>query len=113
MARKKNALDIVPVKRPFIHTLEENGVVKLKIYRNKWWDKLMHRIFKTPLEVTIDLDEIGSEVWRLIDGHKTIREIGQQLEANLGEKAQPTYPRLLTFVKYLYGADLITYRRGR
>jgi len=28
----------------------------------------MHRLFKTPLEITIDLDKVGSEVWRLING---------------------------------------------
>lgn len=107
---KKNALELIPVKRSHVNWVKEEGLIKLKIYRKHWYDKIMHRLFKTPLEITVDLDEIGSCVWMLIDGERDIAEIGKLLEAELGEKVSPTYPRLTTFMKYLYNADFISFR---
>jgi hypothetical protein len=113
MAKRKNALELVPVKSRRIGWVEDGGLIKLKIYRNHWYDKIMHRVFKTPLEVTIDLDEIGSHVWRLIDGERTIADIGNKLQEELGEKVEPTYPRLIMFMRYLYNESFIYYRKDK
>jgi len=82
---------MIPIRRPHVKWDYEGNLIKLKIYRNHWYDKILHRVFKTPLEITIDLDEIGSTVWQLIDGETTIRQIGEKLQEQM-EKwlSQPT-----------------------
>lgn len=111
MAKSQNALDMIPIRRPHVKWDHEGNLIKLKIYRNHWYDKILHRVFKTPLEITIDLDEIGSTVWQLIDGETTIRQIGEKLQEQMGEMVEPTYARLSMFMRYLYNADLIYYRK--
>jgi len=108
---KRNALDLVPVKKKHVHWVDEGEIIKLKIYRNHWYDALMHRLFKTPLEITIDLDKVGSEVWRLINGEDDIKTIGLKLKERLGDEVEPLFPRLVTFVTYLYNGNLIYYKK--
>jgi hypothetical protein len=113
VAKKRNALELVPVKKWYVKHVENEGLVSLKIYRNRWYDKIMHRLFKTPEEITIDLDEIGSRVWLLIDGERSIAQIGTLLEEQMGEKVSPTFPRLVTFIRYLYNGDFIYFKKGK
>ena len=58
--------------------------------------------FKIPLYKEITLDEISSEVFLQIDGDKTVKEIGDNLEKKYGEKVNPLYERLLIFLNHIY-----------
>ena len=58
--------------------------------------------FKIPLYKEIDFDEISSEVFLQIDGDKTVKEIGDNLEKKYGEKVNPLYERLLIFLNHIY-----------
>lgn len=47
------------------------------------------------------LDEMGSFVWPLIDGEKTILEIGKAVEERFGDEAKPLYERLVKYFQIL------------
>ena len=49
----------------------------------------------------IELDEYCSTVFLLIDGKKTVREIGESLEKKFGNKVYPLYERLLIFLNHI------------
>ncbi len=74
------------------------------------FEKQDHRIqrffrrlkFKIPMYKEITLDEYSSEVFMQIDGSKTVKEIGENLEVKFGEKVQPLYERLLVFLNHIY-----------
>jgi hypothetical protein len=70
------------------------GVVKLLVprFRARWMQWLQKRLRKPHIRVA--LDEIGSAVWQLIDGRRTVVEIGEELERRFGEKLHPTHERL-------------------
>lgn len=57
--------------------------------------------FKIPMYKKIELDEYGSFVFSNIDGKKTVKEIGKELELKYGEKAHPLYERLLIFLNHI------------
>lgn len=57
--------------------------------------------FKIPMYKEITFDEYSSEVFMQIDGSKTVKEIGVNLEAKFGEKIQPLYERLLIFLNHI------------
>lgn len=57
--------------------------------------------FKIPMYKEITLDEYSSEVFIQIDGSKTVKEIGKNLEVKFGEKVQPLYERLLVFLNHI------------
>ena len=46
----------------------------------------------------LPLMNISSEVFLQIDGNKTVKEIGENLEVKYGEKVNPLYERLLFFL---------------
>ncbi|WP_346354758.1 PqqD family protein [Azotosporobacter soli] len=57
--------------------------------------------FRIPEYTRRSLDEYGSYVFLQIDGRRTVREIGENLEEKYGEQAQPLYERLLLYLKHL------------
>ncbi|AIF49695.1 PqqD family protein [Pelosinus sp. UFO1] len=57
--------------------------------------------FRIPEYKKISLDEYGSYIFLLIDGMKTVKEIGENLETKYGDKAHPLYERLLLFLNHI------------
>ena len=73
-------------------------LVKQEHKIQKFFRKLKFRI---PEYKRTSLDEYGSYVFLLIDGMKTVQDIGEDLEAKYGEKAHPLYERLLLFLNHI------------
>jgi len=107
---KRKETDIskyVPV-RNFEHE-EVDGLVVVIAYRQKknFFDRT---IFKKWAEkpVKIDLDEIGSYVWKLIDGKRNVEEITLLAEEHFKDKIQPAKERVSLFLKQLHKNRLVT-----
>ncbi|MEK6263290.1 MAG: PqqD family peptide modification chaperone [Clostridium sp.] len=64
----------------------------------KFFRKLKFRI---PEYKKTSLDEYGSCVFLQIDGKKTVKDIGENLEVKYGDKVQPHYERLLLFLNHI------------
>lgn len=64
----------------------------------KFFRKLKFRI---PEYTKISLDEYGGYAFLQIDGKKTVKDIGENIEANYGDKANPLYERLLLFLNHI------------
>ncbi|MGH4120809.1 PqqD family peptide modification chaperone [Clostridium sp.] len=64
----------------------------------KFFRKLKFRI---PEYKKTSLDEYGSCVFLQIDGKKTVKDIGENLEVKYGDKVQPLYERLLLFLNHI------------
>lgn len=60
----------------------------------------------------VNLDEFGSEVWKLCDGKRTVKEIGVELKKRFGDKVEPLYDRLGVFMNMMIREDLIRFDRG-
>ncbi|KGK90259.1 PqqD family peptide modification chaperone [Clostridium sp. HMP27] len=57
--------------------------------------------FRIPEYKRIFMDEYASYAFLQIDGKKTIKDIGKNLEAKYGDKAYPLYERLLLFLNHI------------
>lgn len=57
--------------------------------------------FRIPQYKRISMDEYGGYVFLQIDGKKTVKDIGENLEAKYGDKAHPLYERLLLFLNHI------------
>lgn len=57
--------------------------------------------FRIPEYKEVTLDKYGSYVLLQIDGKKTIKEIGENLEAKFGDEVHPLYERLLLFLNHI------------
>ena len=85
------------------YKVDENRIVTILEKQDHKIQRFFRKLkFKIPLYKEIDFDEISSEVFLQIDGDKTVKEIGDNLEKKYGEKVNPLYERLLILLNHIY-----------
>jgi hypothetical protein len=106
----QNYLDFVPVMNEFFETeTNEEGYVTIYVENEGVFHKIVQKILRQPKFFQIQLEEIGSFIWKHIDGSRTIYEIGEIVHKSFGEKAEPLYPRLIQYFQSLQSYDFIRY----
>ena len=84
---QQNYLDRIPERSNHVHWKEkEDGFIQLIIYRDSLLDRAMRKLFFTPDKFLVDLDPMGSFIWKQIDGKKTIYEIALLVKINTRKK---------------------------
>lgn len=91
---------MVPKRRENIDW-EDADRILLRIRREGSVHKFMNKFFRTPLNPTVELDEIGSVLWKNCDGIRNLHEISEEMKSIFGEKIDPVYDRLLQYVGIL------------
>lgn len=115
MKKKKqfdeNYLDRMPIRSPYINwTSDDNGIVMLEIENTGVINRVFQKLLKKPKITYVHLDELGSFVWPLIDGKKTIMELGIAVDKQFGEKAHPLYERLSQYFQVLDSYHFILWK---
>ena len=106
----ENLYDLVPEQRYGFEELENGAVdVLMPRYGSGRLGRLLHS-FLNPKPVRIHLDGVGATVWRLCDGHRSVYEIGKIMGDEFGERIEPLYDRLSTFVLQMKRSDLIDFK---
>lgn len=109
--KQENFLLYIPVKNH--KTFEEkNNRVYLIFHHDKLVEKITRKLFKKPAITDIELDELGSEVWRLIDGNKNILQIIERMKEKFGQKCEPINERLILFIRYLNKRNWINFKKS-
>jgi hypothetical protein len=99
-----NLLDAVFVK---VLTVEREGeFLKAPVYRSQKGESVA-KALRLKTRRRIRLDGYGWAVWELIDGRRTIEEVGEGLKGRFGEEVEPLYPRLAKFITYLANLGLV------
>jgi len=112
--REINFLELIPVRSTKIDwEVDENGLVKLIIWRNTILDKVVRKLFNTPKRTVIDLDEQGSNVWKNIDGKRSVGELIELQRDKFGKSAEPALERLITFIRILKNNEFITFKENK
>lgn len=85
------------------YEVNDNGIVTIFEKQDHKIQRFFRKLrFKIPLYKKIALDEMSSEVFLLIDGKRTVKEIGENLEMKYGDKVNPLYERLLVFLNHIH-----------
>ena len=106
----KNYLERIPVHPENIPwKTDENGIVTLEIENKGAMNRIAQKLFRKPKVSYIHLDKTGSFVWPLIDGKKSITDLGKEVDAHFGEEAHPLYERLATFFSILDSYKFISW----
>ncbi len=109
-ASSENYLDkIASHSEKLTWSQNEDGRVTLHIENKGAIKRLTQILIKKPKVSHIHLDSLGSFVWPLIDGEKSIYEIGVLVEEHFGERAHPTYERLAKYFQVLESNGFITW----
>ena len=112
MKNKENYLDKKPLRCENIRWKSDNeGIITLEIDNTGFFNRLSQKLFKRPPVSFVHLDELGSFVWPVMDGKKTITEIGVLVEEAFGEKAHPLYERLAKYFQILESYRFIEFNK--
>lgn len=90
----------------------KKGRVKLFFYHDKLIERFARWLVKKPNVSDIELDELGSSVWMLIDGERSLYDIGEKLKEKFGDKCEPLYDRLALFIRYMVRRGWIGFAKG-
>lgn len=111
MSKKENYLERIPVRKETISwKTDETGIVTLEIENKGVFNLIIQKLFKKPRISYVHLDETGSFVWPLIDGERSITELGRAVSAEFGEKAEPLYERLAKYFQILDSYSFIEWK---
>ncbi len=96
-----NYLELKPSRNPLIKWSEKNGDVALELENKGVMNRIFQVLLKKPKISYIHLDEMGSFIWPVLDGEKTVQALGLEVKEKFGEKAEPLYERLIQYLKIL------------
>ena len=95
-------MDFIPMHKETCRwEIDEEKNVTLLIENKGIFHFLAQKLLKKPKIFYIHLERIGSFVWPLMDGKRSVYELGQMLKEAYGEEAEPLYPRLVQYIEML------------
>ena len=80
---------------------DDKGACTIFIENRGVFNRIAQKLLKKPKVSQLHLEEMGSFIWPLIDGEKSVYDIGQLVKEAFGEKAEPLYPRLAKYIQML------------
>ena len=94
---------------------EEDGLVKIKTIKfegrlGKWLCDVM----KKPNYIIVNLDELGSFIWKRCNGETTVREILDELRKDMGDRFEKEgmEPRSFYFMRMLRNRRFLTWKKN-
>lgn len=108
MVPSKNYLDYIPLHGNLQYETDDKGSVTLFVENKGLFNKIAQLFFKKPKISQIHLEHMGSFIWSLIDGKRTIYDIALLVKEKYGDKAEPLYNRLVQYMKNLEDYGFIT-----
>lgn len=99
-----------PTRNPDVEEAESEGIVTLKgpAELRGILGKLVARASSAPITKQYELEEIGSFVWSLIDGRRTVDSISKNLQTKYKMNRAEADASLEAFLKMLAERGLIT-----
>ncbi len=108
--QKENFLDKIPYRNENIKWSEDSdGIVTLEIENKGVFNTIAQKLFKKPRISYVHLEEIGSFIWKRIDGTKTVAALADELKAEFGDKAEPLYERISKYIQILNSYSFINF----
>jgi hypothetical protein len=103
-----NMLELTPVQL-LTSEYREDGQIDVLVprFKNSFLQKMLPKN-RSPY-IKANLDEIGTAVWELIDGKRTVNEIAAILEEKFQEAISPVHQRLAAFMRNLNANKFITF----
>jgi hypothetical protein len=112
--KNANYLHLVPVRMMDYETKEDGRIdILLPRFKQGYWREI-YRNSKKGEYIYIHLDHLGSSIWLMIDGIRTVEEICMQMKEKHPDKLEPTEEtekRVTQFLSLLYQQRYISFRQ--
>ena len=100
--KAENYLKKIPIFTPdLIWTKDDGGLVTIYMENRGIMNRLAQKLLGKPKISQIHLDELGSFVWLLVDGKRSLMDMGPLVQEQFGDSSQPVYERLAEFFRML------------
>jgi predicted RNA-binding protein (virulence factor B family) len=112
LENRGNFLDLIPDRNcQWDKTGDGRTYLLVPRFKNQWMKKIALRLGKSEF-VKVYFDDNGDRVWGLIDGSKSVEEIGKLMEKEKGkdETPQQVYDRLTEFMSILARNNFIRFK---
>ena len=110
MKKEENYLEKIPQKGDFEWTTDDDGIVTLHIENKGIVNRIAQKLLKKPRISYVHLDKMGSFIWPIIDGEKSILDMAEAVDKEFGEEAQPLYERLAKYIQILASYGFVTFK---
>lgn len=109
----ENYLDFIPEHRQTISwDADADGKITIYIENKGVFHWLAQKLLNKPRISQIHLDEMGNFVWCLIDGERSIYDIAVLVKEQFGERAEPLYERLVTYLRNLENYEFVRMKKS-
>lgn len=111
LSKEENFLDYIPKRNSsYDYRLNEKGNVELIVPDRGVFNRMMQLLLKKPKWTYVELEEMGSFIWQEMDGKKNVYQLALLEREKFGEKSEPVYERLSTYLKTLRACGYIVYQ---
>lgn len=109
-SQEYNYLELTPIHNKNFK-IGDDGLVDILIprFKSELAKKYLQPKNKEPY-FRANLDEIGTATWKLIDGNRKVKEIGEELRNQFGERIEPVFDRLTKFLTNMHNHNFIIFK---
>ncbi|PJB78952.1 MAG: PqqD family protein [Acidobacteria bacterium CG_4_9_14_3_um_filter_49_7] len=104
--KDKNLLTLVPNRIREFEMEGEKAVILLPRFSSGWPSRHIQPRLKKPT-MRVRLDEIGTMVWQLVDGKRTVMEITELIGERFGKRVIPPHERVGIFITMMKNEGMI------
>ena len=87
---------------------DDGGALMLVVQREPFRNRLLQAVAPVVRERRIELDEVGTAVWRMLDGQRSVREVIGRFSEEFGVNRREAEVSVLDFLKSLMGRGLLS-----
>lgn len=104
-----NYLEYIPSPNPrYPWEMDEDGNVVILMEHTGLFHKMTQLLLRKPKVSHIHLDDMGSYIWKQMDGKNRVYDIAMLVKEEYGENAEPLYNRLVQHMRNLENNGFIT-----
>lgn len=112
--KSENYLDLIPLcDEKYRWQQDENGNVTVFVENTGLFNRAAQKLLKKPKVSQVHLEEIGSFIWPLIDGKRSVYDIAQLVKTEFGQKAEPLFERLVPYMRSLENCGFIQFKSAQ
>ena len=90
------------------HASDDGRALMLVVRRKPFRSRLIEAVAPVVRERRIELDEVGTAVWNMLDGRRSVREVIERFSEEFGVNRREAEVSVLDFLKSLMGRGLLS-----
>lgn len=105
-----NYLDLIPEKAPGLNWHRDfKEQIILEVENRGLFNSIAQKLFHKPKYTKVHLDAMGTFIWPLVDGERSVADIAGLVKEHFGEKAEPLYPRIVKYFQIVESYHFIRF----